>query len=287
MILVAGGQLDPNLDALLRRMRQRRVKLVEVLVGPKHVPKITVDLRSDKLRVNGRAVRPAACFMRHDVFLQQTVSGAEAQAAALNWYAAVKGWELAHDDVKGFNKKSVMTEHSKLLHLVLAKSCGLAVPDTIVTNDFLSVPRLMAPPLIQKPAAGGEYTTLFDDLRPRVTGNRLAAYPRFIQTKLARPELRIYRVGDEYFAFSLSSRDIDYRTHNRAKLKLARAPAELLGKLHALCEAIGLDFAAADFMRDKRAGALCFLEVNSQPMFAAFDLVAGGRICDAIIDHLS
>jgi hypothetical protein len=26
--------------------------------------------------------------------------------------------------------------------------------------------------------------------------------------------------------------------------------------------------------------------VNSQPMFAAFDQVSGGRLCDAIIDHL-
>jgi hypothetical protein len=30
-----------------------------------------------------------------------------------------------------------------------------------------------------------------------------------------------------------------------------------------------------------------FLEVNTQPMFAAFDKAADGRLCDAIIDHLS
>ena len=38
-------------------------------------------------------------------------------------------------------------------------------------------------------------------------------------------------------------------------------------------------------MRNKD-GAYCFLEVNTQPMFAAFDAVIGGRLCDAIIDHL-
>ena len=47
-----------------------------------------------------------------------------------------------------------------------------------------------------------------------------------------------------------------------------------------------LDEAAADFMRDDATGEWCFLEVNSQPMFAAFDDVCDGRLCDAMIDHL-
>jgi hypothetical protein len=40
-------------------------------------------------------------------------------------------------------------------------------------------------------------------------------------------------------------------------------------------------------MRDPKTGEFVFLEVNSQPMFAAFDRVSGGKLCDAIIDHLS
>jgi hypothetical protein len=33
-------------------------------------------------------------------------------------------------------------------------------------------------------------------------------------------------------------------------------------------------------------GEWTFLEVNSQPMFAAFDKAADGRLCDAILDWL-
>jgi glutathione synthase/RimK-type ligase-like ATP-grasp enzyme len=64
-------------------------------------------------------------------------------------------------------------------------------------------------------------------------------------------------------------------------------PKALGDKFYAFCSAVGLDFAAADFMRDPRGGEHRFLEVNSQPMFAAFDAVCGGRLCDAIIDALA
>ena len=38
---------------------------------------------------------------------------------------------------------------------------------------------------------------------------------------------------------------------------------------------------------ERQAAKYRFLEVNTQPMFAAFDKVAEGRLCDAIIDHLA
>lgn len=288
MILVAGGQLDFNIGALLRRMLRRRVKFVGVLLGPKLVPRLTIDLAKDRLTLNGKAIRPRAFFMRHDVFLAQELKTAEANAAAMNWYAAVKGWELAHDDVRGFNKNASGVDASKLRNLYLAVRHGLAVPRTLLTNEFETVRKSMRGALIQKPAAGGEHTTEFTDfmgeLKPKTSIGR---YPRFVQQRMLRPELRVYRIGDAMLGFSLSSPDIDYRSAHRVRLKPARVPRELGERLRALCDDLGLDFAAADFMRDPRTHEFRFLEVNSQPMFAAFDAVAGGRLCDAIIDHLS
>lgn len=286
MILVAGGQLDFNIGRLLGRMLQRRVPFVEVLVGPKLVPSITLDLAKDELRLNGALIRPTACFMRHDVFLQMSGKSRHAQAAALNWYNAIKGWELAHDDVRGFNKTSFGTENTKLHNLYLARSVGFAVPDTLVTNEFERAAASMRGALIEKPVAGGEYTARLADLAGKLKGaDAVARYPRFVQRKLARPEMRVYRIGDAIIAFHLASRDLDYREHNRVKLTVARAPRKIEARLRALTDRLGLDFAAADFMRDRR-GEYCFLEVNTQPMFAAFDKVANGRVCDAIIDHL-
>jgi hypothetical protein len=63
--------------------------------------------------------------------------------------------------------------------------------------------------------------------------------------------------------------------------------SEVSERLIGLCDMLGLDFAAADFMRHPETGAPVFLEVNSQPMFAAFDKIEDGRMSDAIIDTLS
>ena len=288
MILVAGGQLDFNIGALLQRMLRRRVKFIEALIGPDRIPRLRIDLERDRLFLDGRQIRPTACFMRHDVFMAQSLRTAEANAAALNWYVAIKGWELAHDEVRGFNKDSFFAESNKLRNLYLAKRHGLAVPRTILTNEFAAARKAMRGPLIQKPAAGGELTGDFAALKKLLAaGTAVGRYPRFVQRRMRRPELRVFRVGDELLGFSLSSPDLDYRAALRSRLKPARVPAALGEKFHALCTTLGLDFAAADFMRAPGGGGHVFLEVNSQPMFAAFDAVVGGRLCDAIIDALA
>jgi len=286
MILVAGGQLDFNIGRLLGRLLQRRVPFIDVLVGPKLVPSLTLDLAKDELRLNGALIRPTACFMRHDVFLQMSGKSPHAQPAALNWYNAIKGWELAHAEVRGFNKTSFGTENTKLHNLYLAKHVGLLVPDTLVTNEFDHAAASLRGTLIEKPVAGGEYTSRLDDLRKKLRkADAVARYPRFVQRKLKRPEMRIYRIGAEFISFHLASRDLDYREHNRVKLTVTKTPLTIQLKLRKLTDLLGLDFAAADFMRDA-SGEYRFLEVNTQPMFSAFDKVANGRLCDAIINHL-
>jgi hypothetical protein len=286
MILVAGGALDFNIGRLLGRMLQRRVPFIDGLVGPKLNPTITLDLAADELRLNGRVIRPTACFMRHDVFMQMNNVSPHAGPAALNWYHAIKGWELAHGEVRGFNRSS-RGEYAKLHNLYLAKRVGLRVPDTLVTNEFDETSRAMRGVLIEKPVAGGEHTTTLTQLRRRLKkAGPVARYPRFIQRKLSRPEMRVYRIGEEFLAFHLASPDLDYRERNRVKLSVVKVPRRIRNKLRALTDLLGLDFAAADFMLD-RDREYRFLEVNTQPMFAAFDKVADGRLCDAIIDHLA
>jgi hypothetical protein len=287
MILVAGGQLDFNLGALLRRIIQRRVTFRAVLVGPELNPRLTIDLDRDHLVLDGESVRPTACFMRYDVFLGERLRSEAANAAAMNWFAAIKGWELAHDEVRGFNKSSSATESNKLRNLYLARRHGLVVPPSLLSNEFATVRAWRSGPLIVKPAAGGEYTATLDALLAGDGPAGPRCYPRFAQPKLDRPELRVYRIGKTVLGFSLDSPDLDYRTRQKVTLAPARVPPPLARSLVALCDAIGLDFAAADFMCDPETGAFVFLEVNSQPMFAAFDAVCDGRLCDAIIDHLA
>jgi hypothetical protein len=287
MIFVAGGQLDVNIGTFLRRVLRRRLDFVDLLVGPELHPVIAYNLQTGILQLNGRVLQPRASFIRHDVFLQQSSSDRIAAPSALNWFYALKGWELGNPDVAAFNRQSVSRENAKIYNLLIAKQIGLRIPETVVTNDFTDVERILPGSLIQKPVAGGELTTTYESfLKSLENTSPLNRYPRFIQPRLSRPELRVYRVGDSLLSFSLSSDDVDYREHQRVTLAQVPTPHSIAEKLTTLCDTVELDFAAADFMRDETTGEWCFLEVNSQPMFAAFDDVCDGQLCDAMIDHL-
>jgi hypothetical protein len=287
MIFVAGGQLDINIGTFLRRLLRRRIDFVDLLVGPELCPLIIYDLRTRVLQLNGRVLQPRASFIRHDVFLQQKMSVQVAAASALNWFYALKGWELGNPNVTAFNRRSTYRENTKIYNLLMAQQTGLHIPETVVTNDFADIDRMLSGPLIQKPVAGGELTTTYENFLGSLKAeSSLNRYPRFIQPHLSRPELRVYRVGGSLFSFSLSSDDVDYREHQRVTLAYVPTPDSIAEKLIALCDTIELDFAAADFMRNDATGEWCFLEVNSQPMFAAFDDVCDGQLCDAMIDHL-
>ena len=284
MILVSGGQLDPNIGALLRRILQRGAEFRDLLVGASIVPELTIDLDRDSITLNGETISPSALFIRYDIFGQQNSSDPTAGVAALNWFYALRGWALSRKDVLCFNRHALSGDGSKIQNLVLARKAGLLTPETIVTNDWGQVAARQGH-FIHKPVAGGDYTGLISDL-VAAEPERLGRFPRFVQPRLGRPELRVYRIGERLFGFTLHSDALDYRVDTKVRIEPTEV-GEIAQPLLRLCDDLGLDFAAADFMQESQIGELIFLEVNAQPMFARFDAAIDGRLCDAIIDHLS
>lgn len=280
MLLICGGQFDTNVQVLLNRLRQRNVPFCDLLVGPGHPPRLQIDLQSNVCTLNGNAIAPTGCFFRHDVFLYECSDTAAARASAMNWYHAIQGWVASQPSIRSFNQFSHLRENNKIQNLLLARDCGLSTPDTIVTNHLAGFDGSQE--FIRKPVAGGEYTRLLGDMEH---GPSLP-YPHFVQPRLQRPEMRFYRIGARIIAFRLNSPAIDYRSTRDVEITAADVPASIGGNLLRLCDRLALDFAAADFMEDQNGG-LQFLEINSQPMFTAFDRAVDGRICDAIIDELS
>jgi hypothetical protein len=279
MIVIAGGLHDTNLTVLLDRLRQRELPHREIRVGPEGGPSLRIDIAANRLEIDGEVLEPTAMFVRQDVFLYPTQDIAAAHAGASNWYSAIRGWALGRPDIRMFNRQTSLRENNKIQNLVEALKAGLRVPETLVST---AVPEAAAAGAwITKPVAGGAYTRLVDE----VTDADRAPYPSFFQPRLERPEMRIYKIDRILMGFWLASPDLDYRETQSALLSEAEVPAELGAKLLALCDTLGLEFAAADFMADAD-GTLHFLEVNSQPMFAAFDRVVEGRLADAIIDRL-
>lgn len=280
MFLIAGGQFDTNITALADRLDARGVASHALLIGPTDEPRLHIDLDREILQVNGKTLTPSACFIRQDVFLYPTPDIGRAQVKAQNWYCAIRGWIEACPDTRLFNRSATLRENNKIFNLVTARQCGLRVPPTIVANDLTAF-AAEAERLIEKPVAGGEYTA---HLRDSIASESRSG-PRFVQPRLACPEYRIYRIGPALMAFELRSEELDYRRTQQVTLTPVAVPDGVARPLTSLCDRLDLDFAAADFMLDDD-GRLNFLEINSQPMFAAFDRAVEGRLCDAIIDAL-
>lgn len=290
-ILVAGGDADPNLAALLRGLRARDIDCEALLVGASSHPRITWDLRADVLRINGEERRPSAVFLRHDVFTHLADRRPEPAFRASAWHTTLSGWCHAHPEVRLFNRPSALRVTNKLHVLKLAEEAGLEIPATLVTNDAdLLTQEAEARRLVVKPVNGGAYTRELAEvlaIAPR-KGASLAA-PSIVQTRLVPPEVRVYGIGGRFFAFKLVADALDYRSTRACQILTvaeAELPQGLVDHLRALMARLEMDFGAADFKACAETGRLLFLEINNGPMFAAFDAACSGELTSAMGDFL-
>ncbi|HEU4882704.1 MAG TPA: hypothetical protein VFT45_10675 [Longimicrobium sp.] len=290
-VLIAGGESDPNLLSLLRRAREREVPVLALLAGPERTPALTWDVQADALRVDGREVRPGAGFMRYDVFHAMADKRAAVGFRAQAWYTALHGWLLSHDDVRMMNRRYA-GQVNKPFMLREAAGCGLRIPRTLITNELDALEGMDgAAEMIAKPVPGGGYTQLVGELlrtTERVDGR--SAAPAIVQERLVAPEVRIYGIGGRFLPFDVISAQLDYRADQATRVE-PRPPASidpaLVAALGRLMERLGMEYAAADFKTDAATGELVFLEINSGPMFVAFDRASGHAVSDAILDYLA
>ena len=287
-LLIVGGDADPNLTALLAAAERCGVPCQRLLVGKTSHPSLTWDLSAGHLWLEGEPVQCSAAFVRHDVFTALQDGQPSSHYRALAWHSAITGWLAAHPEIFIFNRRNLNQVTNKPFVLKLAHDCGLTIPETLITNDS----ERLAPfdERVVKPINGGGYCEPLTEVMERTSlKDGRAAAPAIIQQRLVPPEIRIYAVGDQYFAFNVISPELDYRATQNCRVEFiegfsSRELTDALGKLFAW---LGLDFAAADFKTDPGTGRLLFLEVNTGPMFAAFNHASDGKLCDAMIEHLS
>jgi len=296
VLLIAGGEADPNVDSLVARAERRGIEARTLRVGAGTNPSLAWRFEDDRLTIDGDEVSPAGVFLRYDVF-GHLADGRQATAYRANaWYTALQGWMLAHPGVRMLNRR-YGGQMNKPFMLHLAARVGLRIPLTRVTNALDAVEREAAAlgPLIAKPVTGGGYAQPFDALlagTERRDGR--SAAPAFVQRRMVPPEVRVYGVGEgasrRFVAFRVDSDALDYRVDDDSvvvHLPLSDVGAEVVGGLARLMDALEMDYGAADFKADPDTGALAFLEVNSAPMFAGFDAVSDSAVSDAILDFLT
>jgi hypothetical protein len=286
-IAIAGGDADPNLQSLVQQLERRGISFLPMLAGSETHPRFHWDLQKDELRFDGKKIAPRALFIRYDVFTNIADGRPQSAARAYSWFTAVAAWAAAHENVRLLNR-----HHSAQLlkpqQLTAARACGLAIPRTVVSNDLGAIRKLNAAKTIVKPVTGGDYTqTLASVLPSTESRGDAAASPAIVQERLVPPELRVYRVGRKFLSFDVRSSALDYRTATDTTVTFRKNETSLIAPLRRLMNLLRLDFGAADFKTCPRTGDFLFLEVNSSPMFAAFDAASDGAVSDAIAGYLT
>jgi len=289
-ILVVGGDADFNLGSLLARLDERGCPRRAVTVGATGNPSVIWDLQRDLLGVDGEEVRASGAFVRHDAFAHLADPRPETAQRASAWFSTLAGWLYAHPGVR-FPNRHLNAPALKPFHLVLARRAGLEIPYTLVTNDVARLEEESAGRrMIAKPVPGGGYCHPLEEvLAAAPVRDGRTASPAIVQNRLEPPEVRVYSVGGRFLAFNVRSDVLDYRASEATRVEamdLRDVPAGTVEGLGRLMEMLGMDFGAADFKTDPETGRLVFLELNSAPMFAAFDAASGHAVSDAIIDFL-
>lgn len=190
-------------------------------------------------------------------------------------------------------------EGHKLSQLALAASCGLPVPDTLVTNDpaaarafcarhgddvvvklltALSVSMSGGAPRVPTTALGPDDMDHLDEL---------ALGPMCLQPRLrAREELRVAWVNGRAFVGAIGGAERpDWRVGAGDAWRPGALDADTTAALDRLMRRLGLTFGAVDLLVP-REGPPVFLEVNPSGEWGMLEHALGLPIADAIADAL-
>jgi hypothetical protein len=225
----------------------------------------------------------------HDPIIQDELDGGDREFALRESKRFVRGLLMTlPDDVFAVNDyQRASAAENKLLQLRTARAVGMAVPETLVSND----PRRIRAFLAQHAAAGticksfrpvtweGEnqvailYTSkvTVDDL-PSDAMLRLA--PAIFQRYVPKAyEVRVTAMGQEMFAARLDSQRseryaVDWRLGDDGSLAIEpmALPEAVAHQCRALLARLGLVFGCFDFVVTP-AGEYVFLEINQMGQF--------------------
>lgn len=282
-LLIAGGQQDPNVVTLLQRALLRKLKVVPLLIAKDSIPSFYWANGKADIEIDDKKYRFRAAFSRRNVFHDWKPEDTHSGEA---WFAAIQGYLISNPKIRILNRSCQSTITNKLAVLVEAKKMGLTIPETIVTNQLDRLDTKQYKKFIAKPVAGGGYCIPLEEAVTDQTFRKgISAMPAIVQHKIHGADIRIYRIGKQWFGFRLTSSYLDYRQNNDVKIEMLKTlPQKIIKPLALLLDAMKMDWAATDFKENKNE--LVFLEVNSQPMFSRFDECAKGKVCDAILNMI-
>ncbi|WP_299047434.1 hypothetical protein [uncultured Tateyamaria sp.] len=291
-LILATGRSDPNTACILAAAKRQNLSVCEIVPDENTEPAVTWDPVSGDLFVSGEKTTANGAFLRYDCFGPGGYTPDQSRSdRALAWFSTIASWAYASSSVRMFNRNHSQAAAHKGYAIHRAATLGVPIPRTLLTNarDAMA---MMGPDhdLIGKPAAGGAFTAELNDLDAEVWATGTAPGPAIVQEKLIYPEYRVYLIGDAPVVFETHAQTLDFRADRDSKTiwrDTAILPPDLLAGLRTLAADLGLDFCAYDLKTRKETGELCYLEVNSGPMFSAFDALAEGTLAETMVTYLA
>jgi hypothetical protein len=305
MILLAGIPTEPP----LARVRQalETLGVPHVLFHQRHFASMQIQVELAGGRVGGRLVInrrtwPLEQFRGVYVRLMDDRSlpelSGEQEGSPLRRYCrwlhdALMQWcELTPARV--VNRMAPMASNSsKPYQAQLIAAHGLAVPETLVTNDPDEVRAFQRKHgrLVFKSTSGmrsivqmleGKHLERLDSIR---------ACPVQFQQFIEGTNVRVHVVGRQVFATEARTGATDYRYASRqvgegADLRAVELPPELEARCRSLGQAMGLAFSGIDLKITPEGQAYCF-EVNPSPAYSYYEAHTGQPIALAVARYLA
>ena len=279
-LLIVGGESDPNTQRVVDQAHLRGIEYHFWDTDRPTAKQIAWDFSSPVIDLGDHSFRPAAMFLRYNVF-----DGEPACNHAV--HDAAESFALAWPEIRMLNRGTLGGGNNKSQNLVRARNCGFEIPQSTVLAELSPLKTIPnADAKIIKPLSGGDHAAIVSTI------NHNDAYleqlvPQFVQERLEGENLRVFSIGESLFAFHLQTDHVDYRTDDSVRVDSVPVPDSLIEPTRRLVQMIGFDYCALDFRFRQGFESPVFLEVNSFPMFVAFDDASENRLADAILQFLT
>ncbi|MDV6032992.1 MAG: hypothetical protein F9B45_23485 [Phycisphaera sp. RhM] len=278
-LVIVGGESDPNTQRIVDQAHLRGIDYFFWDTDRPDARQIAWDFQTPEIDFGDVALRPAAMFLRFNVFDCDAVANHAA-------YDVAESFALAWPPIRLLNRSTIGDGNNKSRNLVRARDCGFVIPQTTVLGDLSPLETIPDPESkIIKPLAGGDHAFIVRDVIDDPS-RLMDRAPQFVQERLDGENVRVFSIGGNLHAFHLQTTEIDYRTDDNVVVHAVEVPAELAPSIHQLVEQIGFDYCALDFRCRDGFRDPVFLEINSFPMFVAFDDACENKLADAILEFL-
>lgn len=219
----------------------------------------------------------------------------------------IQGLIVSHNGLVVNNPFSNYVANNKIEQLQRAKTLGLIVPDTIITNDpdqaksFYErhegdiIFKMQKLPIIEE---GGTHKTVMTNRVTHETfwGNlhRIRNAPCCFQERVEKEyEIRLTVIGNRLFPIAIHSQDSelsrnDFRRYDfeNVRYELVELPKTIKDKVLELTRQYRLHYAAIDLIHTPD-GKDVFLEVNPNGQYLWTEEMSGVKITDALVNYLS